>query len=138
MYFTVHQRIRNQRTDFHHKVSRAIVNRYAAIAVENLNVGGLARSGLAKSIHDAGWGDFLKKLAYKAAWAGRRYAEVNARGTSQTCLCGASVPKTLSDRHHDCPACGLSAPRDHVSAQLILRLGRSQWAPSLPTGEVCL
>jgi putative transposase len=51
--------------------------------------------------------------------------KVDPRGTSQTCLCGASVPKTLSQRWHLCSECGLSAPGDHVSAQLILRLGRS-------------
>src|ERR1700694_5440700 len=80
---------------------------------------------LAKSVSDAGWSAFIAKLAYKAENAGRVLVKVDPRGTSQTCLCGASVPKTLSQRWHECSVCGLSAPRDHVSAQLILRLGLS-------------
>jgi transposase len=46
--------------------------------------------------------------------------KVDPRGTSQTCTCGASTPKILSQRWHQCLSCGLSAKRDHVSAQLIL------------------
>jgi len=59
-------------------------------------------------------------LTYKAAEAGRQVMAVDPRGTSQTCLCGAQVRKTLSQRWHHCPECGLSAARDHVSAQLLL------------------
>ena len=84
---------------------------------------------LAKSVSDAGWSALIAKLAYKAGNAGRVLVKVDPRGTSQTCLCGASVPKTLSQRWHECSVCGLSAPRDHVSAQLILRLGLSLQAP---------
>ena len=118
-----HARVQAQRSDFHHKTARTLVNKYGLIAVEDLNVRGLSRSNLAKSVHDAGWGSFLDKVAYKAESAGRELLRVNPRGTSQTCLCGHRVPKTLAQRHHLCPACGLSAARDHVSAQLILRLG---------------
>ena len=50
---------------------------------------------------------------------------LNPAGTSQRCLCGLEVRKTLAVRVHRCPECGLVAPRDVVSAQLILRLGRS-------------
>jgi len=90
-----------------------------------LNIKGLASGMLAKSVNDAGWSAFISKLAYKAAEAGRQLVYVNPRGTSQTCLCGASVPKTLSQRWHQCETCGWSAARDHVSAQLILGLGLS-------------
>ena len=51
--------------------------------------------------------------------------EANPSGTSQTCLCGRDVRKTLAVRVHRCDGCGLIAPRDVVSALLILRLGRS-------------
>lgn len=133
-----HVRLANQRADFHHKVSREIVNAYGRIAVEDLNIKGLARTRLAKSIHDAGWRSFIDKLAYKAESAGREFVKVNAAGTSQTCLCGARVPKTLSVRTHVCPECGFTAPRDFVSAVLIERLGRSRQALSHSRGEVCL
>lgn len=131
-----HAHIRNQRADFHHKVARTIVNQYGLIAVEDLNVKGLASGMLAKAVADAGWSLFIEKLTYKAAEAGRVLVKVDPRGTSQTCLCGADVPKRLSDRWHRCQSCGLSAPRDHVSAQLVLRLGRSLCVATSPLGLV--
>jgi len=120
-----HAHVKNQRADFQHKTARTLVNTYGVIAVEDLNIKGLASGMLAKSVNDAGWSGFLTKLAYKAAEAGRTLIPVDPRGTSQTCLCGAEVRKTLAQRWHQCPDCGLSAARDHVSAQLILGLGLS-------------
>ena len=119
-----HVHVGNQRRDFQHKESRKLVNAYGLIAVEDLNVKGLAGGMLAKSVHDAGWSMFVAMLLYKAASAGREVIQVDPRGTSQTCLCGQRVPKTLADRWHDCPACGLSASRDHVSARVILSRAR--------------
>ena len=120
-----HAKIKNQRSDFQHKVARQLVNAYGVIAVEDLPIKGLASGMLAKSINDAGWSGFIAKLAYKAEEAGRMLIQVDPCGTSQACLCGAAVRKTLAQRWHQCPACGLSAARDHVSAQLILGLGLS-------------
>jgi putative transposase len=117
-------------------LSREIVNEFGSIAVEDLNVRGLARTRLAKSIHDAAWASFIDKLAYKAESAGREFVKVNPSGTSQMCLCGASVPKTMKDRWHECAECGLSEPRDFVSAMLIERLGRSRQALTVPIGAV--
>lgn len=121
----VHEHVANQRADFVHKLSRQIVDGYQLIAVEKLNIGGMAKGMLAKQVRDAAWRSFLEKLTVKAAEAGRRVVEVNPAGTSQHCLCGLEVRKTLAVRVHRCPECGLVAPRDVVSAQLILRLGRS-------------
>jgi len=129
-----HAHVKNQRSDFHHKVSDNLVNNYGMIAVEDLNVKGLAASILAKSVNDAGWSQFLRFLAYKAEYAGRRLVKVDPRGTSQTCVCGARVTKTLRDRWHNCPECGLCGSRDHVSAQVILQRARS--APSGDNAEV--
>lgn len=122
---TAHAHIRNQRSDFQHQVAREIVNNYGFIAVEALNVKGLARGMLAKSVHDVGWSAFISKLASKAEEAARVFVKVDPRGTSQRCVCGAPVPKTLSDRWHLCTSCGLSVDRDHASALEILRLGLS-------------
>ena len=121
----VHRRIANRRSDFVHKLSRQIVNDNQLIAVEDLNIDGLSKGMLAKQAHDAGWRSFLQKLIVKAAEAGRQVVEVNPAGTSQRCLCGNEVRKTLAVRVHHCIQCGLTAQRDIVSAQLILRLGRS-------------
>jgi len=120
-----HAHVQNQRADFHHTTARALVDAYGVIAVEDLNIKGLASGMLAKSVNDAGWSEFISKLAYKAAEAGRQVVYVDPRGTSQICLCGAPVLKTLDQRWHQCEQCGLSAARDHVSAQLILGLGLS-------------
>jgi len=124
-----HRKIRNQRAAFHHDLSRRLVKRYGLIGVEDLNIKRLSRGILAGPVHDAGWNSFFAKLWYKAASAGRELVKVDARGTSQVCVCGAAVPKTLAERWHACPVCGLSAPRDVVSAQVILqraRIGRSR------------
>jgi putative transposase len=115
-----HAHVANQRADFHHKESRKIVNRFGLIAVEDLNIKGMAAGMLSKSVTDAGWSQFLKFITYKAENAGREMVRIDPRGTSQTCTCGAIVPKTLSQRWHLCAACGLSSGRDHVSAQVIL------------------
>jgi putative transposase len=121
----IHEHVANQRKDFQHKLSHWLVQQYGTIAVEQLNIKGLAGGMLAKSVHDAGWSGFLQMLAYKAESAGRKFIPVRAAGTSQTCVCGASVPKRLSDREHVCTACGLIADRDHVSAQVILQRART-------------
>ncbi len=63
----LHRKIANQRKDFHHKLARSLVNRYGTIVHEDLNIGGLARSRIAKGVQDAVWAQFLQILAYKAA-----------------------------------------------------------------------
>lgn len=120
----IHRNIKDERSDFHHRLSRNLVNRWGLIAVEDLNVGGLARGLFAKSINDAGWGLFFNKLAYKAEWAGREFVRVNPYNTSQACSgCGTLVSKTLSIRQHQCLSCGLDIDRDLNAAVNILRLG---------------
>jgi putative transposase len=127
----IHARIRNLRNDFQHKISHRLVRDYGGIVAEELNVKGLCRGFLAQRVADAAW-SFLAKLAYKAESAGRSFVQVPPHGTSQICLCGEKVPKGLRERWHRCFSCGLSAPRDVVSAQLILRLGLSLQSVTQP------
>jgi putative transposase len=130
-----HAHVAAQRNDFHHKTARTLIDRYGLIVVEDLNVQGLAGSMLARSVHDAGWGLFLARLDDKAEDAGRRIVRVNPTGTTQRCSgCQTLVPKTLSQRWHDCPACGLRLGRDENAAREILRLGLglSLGAPTWP------
>ena len=116
-----HEKIANIRRDFHHKASRALVDTYSLIAVESLNIKGLARSHVAKSMHDAGWAQFLFFLSYKAENAGAQVVQVDARHTSQVCSgCGCLVAKSLGIRWHDCPECGLSLQRDLNAARNVL------------------
>lgn len=119
-----HARIWNRRANFCHHVSKALVQTYDLVAFEQLQVRGLARSRLAKSILDAAWGQFLGQLTYKAEEAGRWAVPVDPRGTTQRCAgCGEDVPKPLGERTHRCPACGLVCGRDHNAALNILALG---------------
>ncbi len=115
-----HERVAAQRRNFCHQHSTAVVRKYSLIAVEDLNIKGLARTRMAKSIHDAGWTIFLDQLRYKAEGAGSEFVEVDARNTSRECpSCGAIKPKKLSERIHAC-TCGLVIDRDVAAARVIL------------------
>jgi putative transposase len=110
-----------QRANHLHQASARLLRDYDVIAIEALEVKGLARSTLAKDIHDASWAKFISFLRYKAAKAGTRLIEVDPRNTTQDCSgCGAKVPKELGDRQHECPQCGLSIDRDLNAARNIL------------------
>jgi putative transposase len=125
-----HQQMANRRKDFHHKLSRELVARFSLLFVEDLNIKGLAKSHISKSMADAGWSQFLFFLHYKAASAGGARIEVDARGTSQDCPeCGCLVEKSLTVRVHHCHACGYVAPRDVAAAQVILKRGLARTEP---------
>ena len=119
-----HCRVANIRRERHITLARGLVAAYDTICVEKLNIKGLASGMLAKSVNDAGWGDFLHWLRVKAESAGRAVVEVDPRGTSQVCsACGVIVAKTLSERTHRCSDCGLVLDRDVNAARNILRAG---------------
>ena len=116
----LHLKVARQRKDFHYKVAHALVGRYQYVAFEKLNIKGLARTRLAKSILDAGWGQFLQIVSRIAANAGGGGLPQNPRGTSIDCSdCGHPVPKTLSERWHSCPSCGAHYDRDHNAGRNI-------------------
>ncbi len=116
-----HKKVADKRKDFHFKTSKYLLTKYDIIAHEDLNVKGLARTRLAKSIHDASWSSFLSILTNKAENAGLLVIPVSAYNTSQDCSnCGVKVPKELHERWHDCPSCGCSLDRDHNAALNIL------------------
>ena len=120
-----HRKVRNCRADFAHKLSKTLVETYSLIAVENLSIKGLASGMLAKSVNDAGWGQFLQMLNFKAENAGSRVVEVDPRYTSQTCPeCGIIRKKELSERWHSCE-CGCEMHRDTAAALIILARGLS-------------
>ncbi|RIH74121.1 transposase, IS605 OrfB family [Calidithermus terrae] len=135
----LHRKIANQRKDFHHKIARRLVNKYGTIVHEDLNVIGLARTRLAKGVLDAGWGQFLAILAYKAEEAGRRVVGVDPKHTSQDCpVCGYREKRPLWVREYTCPQCGAHQHRDVAAATNILaRSGRApdrRWARTEPAG----
>lgn len=112
-------KISRVRRDHHNKAALSLVRRFDWIAVESLNVRGLASGMLAKHVRDAGWAQFLTVLASKAECAGREIVPVEPRGTSQECSgCGVVVRKTLATRTHQC-ACGAVLDRDHNAALVV-------------------
>ncbi len=114
----VHQKTANKRQDFLHKLSTRIIREHEAVCVENLAVNGLARTKLAKSIHDAGWSDFLGMLEYKALWHRKHLVKIG-RWYPSTKLCGQcgalNDDLTLTDREWLCE-CGVLHDRDKNAA----------------------
>ena len=116
-----HAAIARRRANHLHQTSARLVQAYDIIAAEDLGVRALARSALAKDVHDASWAKFISMLRYKAERAGALLIEVDPRNTTKDCSeCGAGVPKELDDRRHECPECGLSIDRDLNAARNIL------------------
>jgi len=114
-------KIVRQRRDHPHKLSRSPVARYQGIASEDLDVAGLARGMLARSVHDAAWASLVRFVKYKAASAGAEVVPVDPRGTSQTRpVCGTIRPKTLRERQHRC-TCGCVLDRDVAAARIVHR-----------------
>ncbi len=153
-----HRKIANQRRDFQHKQAKKLVQEHQTIVFEELEIthvtrrakpkqdeqgnylpnGAAAKSGLNKSILDAGWGQFQQIVSCKAAWAGRTVMFVNPRYTSQVCSqCGMVKKKDLSERWHSCE-CGCELDRDTNAALNILRLGRSQRGDAPRVEASCL
>jgi putative transposase len=127
-----HQCAANARLNYIHHVSKWLISTFDLIVHEKLNIHGMSQGRLAKSIMDAAWGILLYQLKYKAEEAGVWVVPVNPRGTSQRCSnCGEVVKKTLSQRVHSCPNCGLELGRDHNAARNILSLGMSDAGASL-------
>lgn len=121
----IHERIANRRSDFAHKQSRKLIERYQVIAFEELEPQQMGRSrGMRKSIQDVAWSQLIQYTCAKAEEAGRTLVLVNPSNTSKMCSrCGRLVEKDLSVRVHGCPHCGLVMDRDQNAAINILRLG---------------
>jgi putative transposase len=137
----VHERIANRRYNFAHQISNQLVSKYGLIAFEDLSIANMLKNhNLAKSISDAAWRMLVTITSYKAESAGSIVVLVDPRNTSQLCSrCGLKVNKSLSDRVHECPQCGLVMDRDENAAINILRLGLQSLpkarSPALQGGE---
>ncbi|MGW4477920.1 RNA-guided endonuclease InsQ/TnpB family protein [Rhodococcus triatomae] len=123
-----HARVRNARLDFAHKHSTTIIRENQAVYVEDLCVKGLARTRLAKSVHDAGWGLFTRLLEEKATRYGRDFVKVDRwfPSTHMCSACGAlDGKKPLHVREWTC-TCGAVHDRDLNAARNILAAGRAE------------
>jgi putative transposase len=110
-----HARVADARREFHHELSTKLIRENQAVAVEDLAVSGLARTPMAKSVHDAGWAAFVNMLEYKARLYGREFHRISRFApTSQVCcMCGVKDgPKPLHVRIWHCQGCGAWLDRD--------------------------
>jgi putative transposase len=124
-----HAKVTDARRDFHHKLSTKLIRENQAVTVEDLAVQALARTRLAKSVHDAGWSAFVSMLEYKARLYRRDFRKAGRfEPTSQVCsACGVKDgPKPLSVREWQCQACGTVHDRDVNAARNIAALGRRE------------
>ena len=121
----LHEKVRNLRDEFLNKLSRKLVDSADLIIFENLDINYMLKNHhLAKHIQDHAWGKLIQFTQCKAAKAGKVVELVNARYTSLKCSrCGIIVPKTLADRVHLCPKCGLKIDRDFNASLNIRTLG---------------
>ncbi len=124
----VHEKIRNIRCDYLHKVSHKIINENQVIITENLRVKNMMKNhNLASSISDVSWYELTRYIAYKAEWYGRKYIKINTfYASSQLChVCGYqnSEIKNLHIRDWMCPNCNTNHDRDINAAKNILQEG---------------
>ena len=131
----VHRKIANRRKDFLHKASTALVKKHGLIVVGDVSPSKLAKTGMAKSVLDAGWSDFKRMLSYKALMHGGKVIEISEVNTTQTCsTCGSMPPSRprgiagLRIREWTCDDCGTVHDRDVNAARNILRLGQQALA----------
>lgn len=125
----IHEKIKNQRMNFLHEVSSALVSNYDVICIEDLNVSGMMKNhSLAKSIQDASWSTFVSLLFYKCSWYGKTLVKIDRFfPLSKTCSdCGFKMDEmNLDVREWSCPSCGEKHNRDINAAKNILVRGFS-------------
>ena len=128
-----HEKIRNTRKDYLHKVSHEIISENQVVVSENLQIKNMVKNHhLAKAISDVSWYELTRQLEYKAKWNGRKYIKIDTfYASSQICsVCGYQNPdiKDLSVRTWRCPECGAEHDRDINAAKNILAEGLGEIA----------
>lgn len=126
-----HEKIRNQRKDFQHKLSASLAESFDAVCVEDLNLKGMAGGlHLGKGVHDNGYGLFLSMLEYKLEERGKYLIKVDRYfASSKICsVCGKKKEElSLSDRIYYCE-CGNRMDRDANAAVNIMNEGKRIFA----------
>ena len=110
-----HEKIRNQRRDYLHKLSRKIADNYDAVAVEDIDMKAMGQClHFGKSVQDKGYGMFREMLDYKLAWKGKKMVKVDRffPSSKKCCKCGRIKKELkLSERVYHCE-CGNEMDRD--------------------------
>ena len=125
----VHAEIRDARQDFLHKLTTRLVRENQTIVAESLAVKNMVKNRkLAQSISDAGWSEMNRQLAYKAAWYGRNFVQLDRwfPGSKTCSSCGHKVDSLpLNIREWDCPNCNAHHDRDVNAAKNHLAAGQA-------------
>jgi putative transposase len=135
-----HRKVREARADRQHKTALRLVRDNQAVYVEDLAVSALARTRLAKSVHDAGWATLVRLMEEKAERYGRQVVKVSRWfPSSQVCsACGVKDgPKPPGIREWTCGGCGTMHDRDVNAARNILVEGRKVAAGQADTLTAC-
>ena len=123
----IHEKIKNQRKDFQHKISHQLINENQVIVSEDLKPSNMVKNHkLAKSIADASFSSFCNMIDYKSKWYGRTYIKVGSfYPSSKLCHCCGykNTTLTLKDREWECPNCHTLLDRDKNAALNILEEG---------------
>ncbi|NJN60905.1 MAG: IS200/IS605 family element transposase accessory protein TnpB [Coleofasciculaceae cyanobacterium RL_1_1] len=123
----VHAEIADARRDQLHKLTTQLIRENQTIAVEDLAVKNMVKNRkLARAISDAGWGELVRQLKYKAEWYGRELVKIDRwfPSTKRCSSCSHTVEKMpLSVREWECPECGTYHDRDTNAALNILAAG---------------
>jgi putative transposase len=122
----LHRKVRRQREHFLHVESARLAKSHGVVVIEKLNVAGMVKSKLARSIADAGWSAFAWMLQYKLAQSGGVLVTVPAHYSSQTCSsCGDVSSRFRSGESFACD-CGHRDHADLNAAKVLLsRASRS-------------
>lgn len=123
----LHEKIRNQRTDYLHKISTELVNTYDTIAIEDLAVSNMVKNRkLSKAISDMAWRQLRTMLEYKSEWQGKNLVVIGRfEPSSKLCRKCGNIKKDLklSDRTYTCDKCGHSEDRDINASKNIKNFG---------------
>ena len=134
----LHEKIKNQRQDFLHKVSSRLVSENQTICLENLGVSNMMKNhNLAQAISDVSWYEFNRMIEYKAEWYGVNVLRIGRFvPSSKTCECG-SINKDLklSDRVWKCKSCGQVNERDLLAAQNIKKFALKDYSGQVLSAE---
>lgn len=118
-----HEKVRNQRKDFHHKLSHRLAEEYDAVAVEDLNMKGMSQAlHFGKNTMDNGYGSFLAMMGYKLERRGKKLIKIDRfYPSSKCCSCCGKIKEdlSLSDRIYVCE-CGNKMDRD-INAAINIR-----------------
>lgn len=124
----IHEKTVNQRKHFIHNITTNLVREFDVIVSEDLNVSGLMKSNLSKSVADASWTEFVRQLDYKCKWYGKAFFKIDRfYASSQICSCCGHKDgkKALDIREWECINCGAHHDRDFNAATNVLLKGYS-------------